>query len=389
MNEIIILLSFTPERPWGIDIPNYFWFTGSSAAAFIISSFAHVFGKEEYKPIAGFSLLLAFILLVAAPFNLVDDLKQPSRVINFFLYGWENFPTSPMKWGVLLLIAYPVLILFEALILYRTYFVEIYNKTESNLIKFICKTITFNNLEISNQATKKDYKLGFILGCVGIPLALCVHGYTGYILGVVHSISLWHTPLMPILFLASAMVSGTGLLIIILPIFQKFFTDFKKVDIDMIVRLMKLLAWFIVIDLIIRALWLSFAMTFNDGEKYQLMAFFKESLAEIILVEYVICLIIPMIVGFNKTLSKHLSISIISSVICAIGVWVFRYSTVVGGQSIPKTSSGFLKYTPHAFGQDSIVSVISNWGVFIALLFIIMAIFPWDKEMNKYYMKDK
>lgn len=47
----------------GIDIPNYFWFTGSSAAAFIISSFAHVFGMKEYKPIAGFSLLLAFVFI--------------------------------------------------------------------------------------------------------------------------------------------------------------------------------------------------------------------------------------------------------------------------------------------------------------------------------------
>ena len=114
--------SITPDRPWGIDIPNYFWFTGSSAAAFIISSFAHVFGMKEYKPIAGFSLLLAFVLLVAAPMNLIDDLRQPGRIMNFFFYGWENFPTSPMKWGVLLLIAYPLLILVEALVLYRPYF---------------------------------------------------------------------------------------------------------------------------------------------------------------------------------------------------------------------------------------------------------------------------
>lgn len=219
METINTLFSITPIRPWGIDIPNYFWFTGSSAAAFIISSFAHVFGKKEYKPIAGFSLLLAFILLVAAPFNLIDDLKQPSRVVNFFLYGWENFPTSPMKWGVLLLMAYPILILFEALILYRAYFVEIHNNSNSNFIKFICKIACLNKLEISQRLEERDHKLGFILGCIGIPLALCVHGYTGYILGVVHSITLWHTPLMPILFLASAMVSGTGLLIIVLPIF--------------------------------------------------------------------------------------------------------------------------------------------------------------------------
>lgn len=385
METINTIFSITPIRPWGIDIPNYFWFTGSSAAAFIISSFAHVFGKKEYKPIAGFSLLLAFILLVAAPFNLIDDLRQPSRVINFFLYGWENFPTSPMKWGVILLMAYPVLILFEALILYRTYFVEIYNNSNSAFIKFLCKTACLNRLSLSDELDEKDHKLGFILGCIGIPLALCVHGYTGYILGVVHSIPLWHTPLMPILFLASAMVSGTGLLIIVLPIFWKFFTDFKKVDMQMIQKLMRLLAWFIVIDLVVRFFWLTFAITFNDNEKYSLMSFFSQNLHEVIIVEYVIGLFLPMFVGFSKKLSSNLTISMLSGIICAIGVWIFRYSTVIGGQTIGKTTAGFLEYFPHFSGQDSIISVLSNWGVFIALLMIVMAIFPWDKEMNKYY----
>ena len=42
MDSLITILSaVTPDRVWGIDVPNYFWFTGSSAAAFIISSFAH------------------------------------------------------------------------------------------------------------------------------------------------------------------------------------------------------------------------------------------------------------------------------------------------------------------------------------------------------------
>ena len=101
MNTLIS--SITPNIPWGIDVPNYFWFTGSSAAAFIISSFAHVFGMERYKPIAGFSLLMAFVLLVAAPLNLIDDLKQRGRIFNLFFFGWENFTTSRMKWGVILL----------------------------------------------------------------------------------------------------------------------------------------------------------------------------------------------------------------------------------------------------------------------------------------------
>lgn len=365
------LSTITPDRPWGIDIPNYFWFTGSSAAAFIISSFAHVFGMKEYKPIAGFSLLLAFVLLVAAPLNLIDDLRQPGRILNFFLYGWENFATSPMKWGVLLLIAYPALILAEAYILYRPFF----NKNS---------TVVRSKFE-----EEKDHKLGVILGALGIPLALSVHGYTGYILGAVHAIPLFHTPLMPILFLASAMVSGTGLLIILLPIFQHFFTEFKRVDISMMTRLARLLSWFIVIDLVIRFFWLTFAITFNGEEKYALKLFFGEHLGEIILIEYLVCLLLPMVIGFSKTLSKSFWVVIFGGIVSAVGVWLFRWNTVIGGQSIGKTTPFLLEYHPHLTGPDSILSILANWSLLVALIACIMLIFPWDKEMATYYSAKK
>jgi len=380
---ITTLSSITPDRIWGVDIPNYFWFTGSSAAAFIISSFAHVFGIKKYKPIAGFSLLMAFVLLIAAPLNLIDDLTQPGRILNFFLYGWENFPTSPMKWGVLLLMAYPILIFFEAIILYRPYFVKKLNNS-NGIKRWIYKLLTLGRVEIDEEETQKDHKYGFILGAIGIPLALCVHGYTGYILGAVHGNYLWSTPLMPVLFLASAMVSGTGLLIVLIPIFQRFFTSRKKVDKDIIAELAKLLAWFIVIDLTIRALWLSFAIPFGNEPKNYLIEFFSLHFNITVYVEYILALIIPMIIGFTK-LRNNLTLVFITGIVVAIGVWLFRWSTVIGGQTIPRSMPGFLEYTPTIMGQGSVMAIVSNWLFFIALVSLVTALFPWDEEMEEHY----
>ena len=381
--DISTIAAIAPMRAWGIDIPNYFWFTGSSAAAFIISSFAHVFGWKKFKPIAGFSLLLAFVLLAVAPLNLIDDLKQPGRVINFFLYGWENFGTSPMKWGVLLLLAYPILILIEALVLYRPYFVKrIPNANAFSKKLYSC--LAFGRTELNEQSLEKDHKWGFILGAIGIPLALSVHGYTGYILGAVHANTLWHTPLMPILFLASAMVSGTGLLIVLLPIFQRFFTPSLRVDKEMVSILAKLLAWFIVIDLVIRALWLSFAMPFGMESRFLLYQFFTLHFDMVIYVEYGLCLILPMIVGFSA-LRKNFWIVFSVGIISAVGVWLFRWNTVIGGQEIPRSMPGFTTYLPNLIGQNSISSVAANWAAFIALLVIVAVIFPWDEEMEDNY----
>lgn len=377
------IAAITPDRAWGIDIPNYFWFTGSSAAAFIISSFANVFGFKKFKPIAGFSLLMAFVLLVVAPLNLIDDLKQPGRILNFFLYGWENFPTSPMKWGVLLLMAYPILIFFEALILYRPYFVK-KKENANSFMKIFYNILTLNRNSLDEETMKKDKKIEFTLGAIGIPLALCVHGYTGYILGVVHANVLWSTPLMPILFLASAMVSGTGFLIVVLPIYQKFFSIAQKIDKKMIATLANLLAWFIVIDLVIRALWLSFALPFGFESQVYLKQFFGLNLAEIAYIEYGLCLIIPMIIGFSK-LKNSFWLVFVFGLISAIGVWLFRWNTVIGGQQISRSMPGFLHYNPELFGQDSIMSIGSNWLLLFGLICLIIVIFPCDEEMDDCY----
>lgn len=374
-----LISSITIAKPWGIDIPNYFWFTGSSAAAFIISSFAHVFGWKKYKPIAGIALLMAFVLLVAAPLNLIDDLRQPGRILNFFLYGWENFPTSPMKWGVLLLMAYPILIFFEAQALYRPYFVK-----QAQRGSFFSKLFTFGNMDLSKEALEKDHKKGYILGAIGIPLALAVHGYTGYILGAVHANVMYHTPLMPIIFLASAMVSGTGLLILLIPLFQRFLSERKKVDTDMVATLAKLLSWFIVIDLTTRFLWLTFSLTFGDGEKYALYSYFNLHFQDTLWIDYVLCLFVPLVIGFTKL--RNIPVVVyFGGIVTAIGVWLFRWNTVIGGETIPRTTPGYLRYAPPTFGQDSIISVLSNWGILFVLICIVLLIFPWDEEMEDCY----
>ncbi|ADG93659.1 Polysulphide reductase NrfD [Arcobacter nitrofigilis DSM 7299] len=380
---LTLISSITIEKPWGIDIPNYFWFTGSSAAAFIISSFAHVFGWKKYKPIAGISLLMAFVLLVAAPLNLLDDLRQPGRVLNFFLYGWEDFPTSPMKWGVLLLMAYPILIFFEAQAMYRAYFVKKANESKG-LSRFFNKLFTFGNMSLSEESLEKDHKKGFILGAIGIPLALCVHGYTGYILGAVHANVMWHTPLMPIIFLASAMVSGTGLLVILIPLFQRFLSERKKVDTDMVATLARLLSWFIISDLVMRFLWLTFSLTFANGEKYALYSYFSIHFEDTLWIDYVLCLFVPLIIGFTR-LRYIPAVVYFGGIVTAIGVWIFRWNTVIGGQEIPRTTPGFLHYTPPMFGQDSVITVLSNWGILFALICAVLLIFPWDEEMKDCY----
>lgn len=49
---LVFASSITPSRPWGVNIPNYFWTGGISVGAFFIYSLYTVFGigrKERKK----------------------------------------------------------------------------------------------------------------------------------------------------------------------------------------------------------------------------------------------------------------------------------------------------------------------------------------------------
>ena len=61
---------------------------------------------------------------------------------------------------------------------------------------------------ISPEALALDDRIGRALTVIGIPSAFLLHGYVGFIFGSIKANPWWSTPLMPIVFLFSAIVSG-------------------------------------------------------------------------------------------------------------------------------------------------------------------------------------
>ncbi len=72
-------------------------------------------------------------------------------------------------------------------------------------------TLTLGVYDISEEALHKDEKAIKFLAGLGIPVACFLHGYAGFIFGSVKANALWMTPLMPVIFIMSAIVSGIAL----------------------------------------------------------------------------------------------------------------------------------------------------------------------------------
>ncbi len=218
--------------PIGYFIAIYFYITGLHMGFYTTSVVATLLGREEWKPIGKIGAIGALIVLAVAPIFLLIDLTQPLRF--WHLFSFVNF-RSAISWGTFFLTAYPPIGLIYAWCVLRG-----------------------------------NYRAAKIWGLFGFPIAVSVHGYTGFILALAKGPALWNTPINPILFLVSAMVSGLALIIIILNIRYYYLTqseERKAADVRITNTLVAMMYIFLIIEIFLMAC--DIAVLANSGtEEY-------------------------------------------------------------------------------------------------------------------------
>ena len=201
---------------WSVQIVMYPFMTGLVAGAFVLSSLYHVFGIKQLREMARFALVFSFALLFVAPMPIVLHLQHPLRGINVFMT--PHFTSAIAAFGIVFS-TYGAIVASELWFLYRKHFVEIAlplkEKQDKSLMEwlkfFVFCSLTLGVYDISEETLKKDEKAIRVLAAIGIPVACFLHGYAGFIFGSVKANALWMTPLMPVIFIMSAIVSGIAL----------------------------------------------------------------------------------------------------------------------------------------------------------------------------------
>ncbi len=280
-----------------MNIAIYFYLTGLSAGSFILSTLAYGFGMNQYKPLGRTGVVLATGLLIIAPLFLLIHIGVPHRAWHLFVY--LNFE-SPITWGSFLLILYPINCIIYGYFMF-----------------------------------KETRKLTRLFGLIGIPLAISVHGYTGFILAFGKARALWNTALMPILFLVSAIVSGIALMILVCVVKGRFFSKQKRIDAVLIENLGKLLAWMIVFDLfLVGCDLLVLLISHSDAQAAAHLILAGKFSPLFLIVENLLGKIVPFVLLVVPKL-RNLTTMIIASVLVVIGIFFMRYIVVVGGEFIP------------------------------------------------------
>ncbi|OGP93528.1 MAG: hypothetical protein A2157_15415 [Deltaproteobacteria bacterium RBG_16_47_11] len=296
--DVSIIYNVEHEISLGIPIATYFYLTGLSAGSFIISTFAYGFGMTKFKPLGKIGVIMATLLLVIAPMILLIDLEQPLRFWHLILYLRI---TSPITWGTFLLTLYPM-----------------------------------NCIVYGYFMFKGDMRRTKIFGLIGIPLALMVHGYTGFILALGKARILWNTAIMPPIFLVSAMVSGLAMMILVVIIKNYIIQREKEHDPTLLYDLGKFLVASIVLDLILIGTDLTVLLTSHTEAYMAALMLLKGEFSHLFLgVEVLLGAIIPLILLLLPFTKRWIPGLVIASILVMIGIFAMRYIMVVGGMSIP------------------------------------------------------
>ena len=296
--DVNIIYNVEHEMPLGIPIATYFYLTGLSAGSFIISTLAYGFGMLKFKPLGKIGVVMATCLLFIAPMILLIDLEQPFRFWHLIIYLRI---TSPITWGTFLLSLYPM-----------------------------------NCMVYGYFMFKGDLKRTKIFGLIGIPLALLVHGYTGFILALGKARVLWNTAIMPPIFLVSAMVSGLAMMILVVIIKDFIIQRGKEPNRDLIYALGKFLVASIVLDLILIGIDLSVLLT-STTEAYRaaLMLLSGQFSFLFIGVELLLGAIVPLFLFLSPFTRRWVPAYALASVLVMVGIFAMRCIMVIGGLSIP------------------------------------------------------
>lgn len=341
-DSVRVLFNVPHVIPLTTYISTYFFLTGISAASFLISTLAYVFGMEKFKPAGRIGAVVAPIVLFIAPLFLVIDLEQPLRFVHlFYMFNFR----SPVTWGTFLLTLYPINCLIYLLFIYKAEGSTALDTSKDCDGTFSLQPIAGGSQFADAEIIKanKNKKWMKLFGSAGIPLAILVHGYTGFIVGLGQGRAMWNVSLMPMYFLVSAMVSGTAFLILLCILKQKVFGDnptmlkfFPTISDDLIYALSKILAGFIVLDFLFVVSEVLVLTSSRPDDYAAAMLILRGSFAPLFVgVEVILGLFAPLLILIVPKVNRNMLALSAASILVLVGVYAMRYVTVVGGQMIP------------------------------------------------------
>ncbi len=370
------------ELQWSILIVLYPYITGLVAGAFILASLERVFKVDAVKPTYRLALLVALAFLLVAPLPLQLHLGHPER--SFEMYLTPHRSSAMAMFGFVYLWYLMIVLLMEIWLDYRKDIVQA-AETATGLKKWIYKILTLGSRNITPAALRIDDKVGYFITLIGVPSAFLLHGYVGFIFGSVKANPWWSSPLMPVVFIFSAMVSGIAAVMVI----YMFTCWLRRVQIDMrcVDTIGRYLLYTFIIDFSLEMLDLVHRIYEADESLSALdfMVHTKLYFSQVILQIFIGTLLPVALLGLTQVVKLSViarkAIYVTTGCLTLISIFAMRWNVVIGGQLFSKSFLGYTSYKMDFATREGLLPAIVLILLPFAILYVLVKLLPpWPKH---------
>ncbi|HTX39291.1 MAG TPA: NrfD/PsrC family molybdoenzyme membrane anchor subunit [Bryobacteraceae bacterium] len=369
------------ELQWSVLIVLYPYITGLVAGAFILASLERVFKVDAVRPTYRLALLTALAFLLVAPLPLQLHLGHPER--SFEMYLTPHTSSAMAMFGFVYLWYLTVVLLLEIWLEYRAEIVQLALSSQG-LKRWIYRVLTLGSYNVSPEARRVDDKVGYAVTVIGIPSAFLLHGYVGFIFGSVKANPWWSSPLMPIVFLFSAMVSGIAAVMVLYAVSMKL----RKTVIDMrcLDTIARYLFYTFVIDFTLEMLDLVHR-TYESDESFRSLDFMVHTRlwgSQVILQIFLGTLVpLALLAGtqlFRIAEGRRKAMYMTAGGLTLIGIFAMRWNVVIGGQLFSKSFLGYTSYKMELVTREGLVPAILLMLLPFAIFLVLVKLLPpWQE----------
>jgi Ni/Fe-hydrogenase subunit HybB-like protein len=339
----LVVTNLTDLVPWGLWITIDLSSIAMSAGAFMLCAAVYILGLKKYQPLARTATYIGLTGYTMAVLTLLLDIGKPERFWHALVY-WN---THSLLWEITICVT-----------LYLTVL-------SLEVLPTVGQASWFKSrLPGLSRRMVNLHKLAPILAIAGLCLSMLHQSSLGAAYGVLKARPVWFKPDLAILFMASAIVGGLALTILVSMLAQRL--DRRvHVQNELLDRLAQFTGWALVVYLYFR-FWdaLSMTYTYAPGRTEGLNFLTKGPLAfNFWAGEMFLGAVIPIILLLVPKFRQNMTLRIIALLLIVGGVVAYRWDTNLAGQLV------LLSYLPQDISArytsyfPSLVEFISGAGV--------------------------
>jgi len=370
------------ELQWSVLIVLYPFITGLVAGAFILASLVRVFRVEEVRPTYRLALLTALAFLLVAPLPLQLHLGHPER--SYEMYMTPHRTSAMAMFGFVYLWYLMAVLVAEIWLDYRRDIV-LMSQSATGWRRWMYRAMTLGSSNISSRALEIDDRVGWFITLIGIPSAFLLHGYVGFIFGSIKANPWWSSPLMPVVFIFSAMVSGIAAVMLLYMLAARLRR--QTIDMRCVDTVARYLFYTFIIDFSLEMLDLVHRV-YEADESFRSLNFMvhtKLYFSQIILQIFVGTLtpiaLLALIQVVKLPAIARKRIYVIAGCLTLIGIFAMRWNVVIGGQLFSKSFLGYTTYKMGLVTREGLLVAIALSLLPLLFLWVLVKLLPpWSDE---------